>query len=123
MRDAPPPPMMRGSMMLDSRRIGIGAIVVGLLFMMIGALLVDASRNIPSTETDEATANRENLGRAWGPALSHVGAFAFVAGLLLTALFVETTDIFVRLFMLVLAFLALLLVLANSPTLFGPSVP
>jgi hypothetical protein len=120
MRDTPPPPMMRGPMMLlDSRRIGIGAVVFGLLFMMVGAVLVDASQNIPSTETPEAEANRENLGRAWGPGFAHFGAFLLVSGLLLTALFVEATDIFVRLFMLILAFLALLLVLANSPTLFG----
>jgi asparagine N-glycosylation enzyme membrane subunit Stt3 len=120
MQETPPPPMMSMRGLLDSRRIGIGLVVLGLLFMMAGALAGDASQNIPATETAEQTANRENLGRAWAPALGHIGAFFFVSGLLLMALFVQAQDIFVRLFLLILAFLALLLVLANSSTLFGP---
>lgn len=122
MQEAPPPPMsMRG--LLDARRIGIAFVALGLLFMMGGALAGDASQNIPATETPEATANRENLGRAWAPAIAHIGAFFFVSGLLLMALFVEAQDIFVRLFLLILAFLALLLVLADSTTLFGVPSP
>lgn len=119
MREAPPPPMMRASMMLDPRRLGILAIVIGLLFIMIGALFGDMSQNIPPNESAEAATHRANLGRAWSPGFAHFGAFVFVSGLLLTAMFVESVDIFVRLFLLILAFLALLLVLANSPTLFG----
>jgi len=45
--------------------------------------------------------------------------FFFVIGLVGAAVFVEDMDIFVRLFLLIVGFVALLLVLANSPTIFG----
>ena len=45
--------------------------------------------------------------------------FFFLLGLVAAAVFIEELDIFVRLFLLILAFVALLLVLANSPTIFG----
>src|SRR5437870_1470789 len=63
----PPPPMMRGPMMMDRRRLVGLAIVVGLVFLMIGALLVDASRaKFDLSESAEATKARENLGVVWG---------------------------------------------------------
>lgn len=118
----PPPPMMSAPMMMDRRKmLVIAAIGIGLLFLMVGAILVDASNQTILDETPEAAAARENLRTAWGPAVAHFGMFLFVAGLVAAALLLEEMDIIVRLFMLVLAFVALLLVLANSPTLFGPA--
>ena len=116
----PPPPMMRRPFMMDRKKtLVIAAIGIGLLFVMIGAILVDASNQIVINETPEAAAARENLRTAWGPAVAHFGMFLFVAGLVAAALLLEEMDIFVRLFMLIVAFVALLMVLANSPTIFG----
>ena len=116
----PPPPMMRGPMMMDRRRLVGLAIVVGLVFLMIGALLVDASRaKFDPSESAEATRARENLGVVWGPAVAHVGMFLFVIGLISAAVFFEDLDVFVRLFLVILSFLAVLLILAGSTTIFG----
>src|SRR2546429_9462198 len=44
----PPPPMMSAPMMMDRRKIMIAAVIaLGLLFLMIGAILVDVSRTAP----------------------------------------------------------------------------
>jgi len=116
----PPPPMMRGPMMMDRRRLVGLAIVLGLFFLMVGALLVDASHaKYDTTEPAEATRARQNLGVVWGPAVAHVGMFLFVIGLISAAVFFEELDIFVRLFLVILSFLAVLLILAGSTTIFG----
>jgi hypothetical protein len=50
--------------------------------------------------------------------------FLFVIGLLSAAIFFENLDVFVRLFLVILSFLAVLLILAGSKTIFGvPGVP
>jgi len=117
---APPPPMMSAPMMMDRRRMMIGLVIAfGLFLLMVGAILADMSNAQVLNETPEAIAARENLGLVWGPALAHAGMFFFVLGLVAAAVFIEEMDIFVRLFLLILAFVALLLVLANSPTIFG----
>jgi len=115
----PPPPVMRAPM--DRYRlVVIAAIGLGLLFLMAGAVLADMSNAVPgANDTQETQIARENLGRVWGPAVAHIGMFFFVSGLFLAALFLEDVDPFVRLFLLILGFVALLLVLANSPTIFG----
>jgi len=98
----------------------IGLVIAfGLFLLMVGAILADMSNAQVLNETPEAIAARENLGLVWGPALAHAGMFFFVLGLVAAAVFIEEMDIFVRLFLLILAFVALLLVLANSPTIFG----
>src|SRR5205807_372024 len=59
----PPPPMMRGPMMMDRRRLVGLAIVVGLVFLLAGAILVDESHARPNPgETQEALIAREHLG-------------------------------------------------------------
>jgi len=112
---------MSGPMMMDRRKMMIGlAIAFGLFLLFVGAVLVDMSHAAPNPgETAEAAIARENLGLVWGPAVAHAGMFFFVAGLVATAVFLEEVDPFVRLFLLILSFVALLLVLANSPTIFG----
>src|SRR6266699_944131 len=106
---APPPPMMSGMMMDRKKTMIAAAIVIGLFLLFVGAVLVDMSNAAPRPgETAEQTLAREDLGNVWGPAVAHAGMF-----------FVEDMDIFVRLFLLIVGFVALLLVLANSPTIFG----
>jgi len=116
----PPPPMMSAPMMMDRKKIMIAAVIaLGLLFLMVGAILVDMSKMVVINETQEAAAARANLGTVWGPAVAHFGIFLFVLGLFAAAVYAEDLDVFVRLFLLIVAFVALLLVLANSPTIFG----
>jgi hypothetical protein len=45
--------------------------------------------------------------------------FLFVIGLISAAVFFENLDVFVRLFLVILSFLAVLLILAGSTTIFG----
>src|SRR2546425_10182994 len=116
----PPPPMMSAPMMMDRRKVMIAAVIaLGLLFLMIGAILVDVSKMVVINETQEAAAARANLGTVWGPAGAHFGIFLLVLGSFAAAVYVEDLDVFVRLFLLIVAFVALLLFLANSPTIFG----
>lgn len=115
-----PPPMMRGPMMMDRKRLVGFAIVLGLFLLMIGATLVDASRARPNLgESQEATNARANLGQVWGPMVAHIGMFLFVIGLISAAIFFENLDVFVRLFLVILSLLAVLLILAGSTTIFG----
>lgn len=118
---APPPPMMSAPMMMDRTKVMVAAaIAFGLLFVAAGAIIADIGNTTPRAGEDPALADsRADLRNVWGPAVAHFGAFLFVLGLLGAAVFMEQSDVFVRLFLLVLAFVALLLVLANSPTLFG----
>lgn len=118
---ASPPPMMSGPMMMDRKKMLIGlAVVFGLFFLFVGAVLVDISHAAPRPgESTDAALSRQDLGTVWGPAVAHAGMFFFVAGLVAAAVFIEDMDAFVRLFLLIVAFVALLLVLASSPTIFG----
>ena len=116
---APPPPMMSGPMMMDRRRLVGAVIVIGLFLLFVGAILVDLSHASVPNETAEAAAARANLGLVWGPLVAHAGMFFLVLGLLAAAVFMEDMDVFVRLFLVILAFLALLLILASSSTIFG----
>lgn len=115
----PPPPMM----MMDRKKLLVGiAIAFGLFLLFVGSVLVDMSNAAvvdPGAEPDDQRVARENLGLVWGPAVAHAGMFFFIVGLIGAAVFIEEMDAFVRLFLLILAFVALLLVLASSPTIFG----
>ena len=110
-------------MMMDRKKMLVGlAVVVGLFLLFVGAVLIDLSNAAvanPGTEPADQRVARENLGLVWGPAVAHAGMFFFVAGLVAAAVFIEDMDAFVRLFLLIVAFVALLLVLASSPTIFG----
>jgi len=107
-------------MMDRNRLIVAGLIGLGLFFLAVGAILVDMSNmDYPSAAPPEVIASNNNLERVWGPAIAHFGALLFVGGLFWAAVFMDTADPFVRLFLLILGFVALLLVLANSPTIFG----
>lgn len=117
----PPPPMENAPMMMNRRKVMVAALIAaGLLFLMLGAILVDVSHTAPRPgEPADAALNRLDLGNVWGPAIAHFGIFLFVLGLVAAALMLEDIDVFVRLFLLIVSFVALLLVLAGSKTIFG----
>jgi len=109
-------------MMMDRKKMLVAALIAaGLLFLMIGAILVDVSRTVlaGTPPPPDQVISYTNLGRVWGPAVAHFGIFLFVLGLVAAALMLEDIDVFVRLFLLIVAFVALLLVLAGSTTIFG----
>jgi hypothetical protein len=117
---APPPPMMSAPMTMDRRRMLVAAsIVFGLFLLFVGAILINLSNAAHGTETPDQMNARLNLGLVWGPAVAHIGMFFFIVGIIGAAMFLEELDIFVRLFLLIVAFVALLLILAKSPTIFG----
>jgi hypothetical protein len=109
----PPPPMMSAPMN-RKRMLIVASIVFGLFLLFLGAVLIDAS-NLAS---QRGTPGGTDLATAWGPAVAHAGMFFFVVGLIAAAVFLEELDMFVRLFLLIVAFVAILLVLAGSPTIF-----
>ncbi|MGQ0797891.1 MAG: hypothetical protein ACT4OI_08540 [Methanobacteriota archaeon] len=103
-----------------NRLIVAGLIGLGLFFLAIGAILVDMSNMAyPTAPPAEVIASNNNLANVWGPAIAHFGILLFVGGLFWASVFMDTADPFVRLFLLILGFVALLLVLANSPAIFG----
>jgi len=113
---------MSAPMMMDRKKMLVAALIAaGLLFLMIGAILVDVSRTVlaGTPPPPDQVISYTNLGRVWGPAVAHFGIFLFVLGLVAAALMLEDIDVFVRLFLLIVAFVALLLVLAGSTTIFG----
>src|SRR5437870_4537830 len=102
----PPPPMMSAPMMMDRKRmLVIGSIVFGLFLLFLGAAIVDSSHLTADLNTP-AGADRANV---WGPVVAHAGIFFFVVGLVGAAILLEDLDNFVRLFLLIVAFVALFL--------------
>jgi hypothetical protein len=112
---------MMGASMLFNRRTFVGILVfLGLLFLFVGAALTDLSRATPPQNeppADEIT--RLNYGLVWGPLAAHFGMFLLILGLLTAAVFFRDLDVFARLFLLILAFVSVLLILAGSTTVFG----
>jgi hypothetical protein len=108
-------------MMMDRNRLIVTVLIgLGLLLLAIGAILVDsAQQTYVGGPTPEQAVQNANLENFWGPAVAHFGIFLFVGGLFWAAVFMESADPFVRLFLLILGFVALLLVLAGSNTIFG----
>src|SRR2546428_11400827 len=104
-------PMVRGR----KKVLSAAAIFPGLFLLAWGAWLGAAS----NWAWNANAASGADLKTAWSPAVAQAGMFFFIVGLLGAAIFVEDIDIFVRLFLLIIAFVALLLVLAGSTTIFG----
>src|SRR5205809_7878285 len=116
----PPPPMMRGPMFMDRRRLVGLMIILGLFLLLVGAMLTDLSRTrVAGTAPPEAIAARENLGLVWGLLAGHWGMFFLVFGLPSAAVFVEDIDVLARLFLILLGFFAILLILATATSIFG----
>src|SRR5207245_9366077 len=94
----PPPPMMSAPMMMDRKKIMIAAVIaLGLLFLMVGAMLVDLSKTVlPSTATPDQVIAQENLGRVWGPLIAHFGIFLVLLRLLDAAVYAAEFVTFLR---------------------------
>jgi hypothetical protein len=114
---APPPPMMN-PMMSRNRMMGLLVylvIGVGLLLLAAGATMSLLSRetvtNPPAWQADWAN--------VWGPAVWNFGMFIFLGGLIGFTMMNEQMDPFVRLFAMVILFVAVLLVLVRSLFIFG----
>jgi hypothetical protein len=115
-----PSPMMGGPMTMDRRRIVGILIFLGLLLLFVGAVLTDSSRATPVPGESQADlAARADRGLVLGPAFAHAGMFLFIVGLLGAAVYFEDLDVFARLFLMILAFISVLLILAGSTTIFG----
>ncbi len=97
----------------------VGSIGLGLLLLMAGGVVFNLGNARVINETQAQQYARENQQNVWAPILWDVGMLFFVGGLVLAGLLLEEVDPFVRLFLLILAFIALLLVLASPTTIFG----
>ncbi len=115
----PPPPMMQPSMMSRNRMMVVLAIGLGLLLLMAGGVVFNLGNARVANDTTDQQIGRYNQQHVWAPVLVDVGMLFFVGGLVLAALILEELDPFVRLFLLILAFIALLLILASPSTIFG----
>lgn len=114
-----PPPMMQQSMMSRNRMLIVGAIGLGLLLLMAGGVLFNLGAARVVNDTPDQQVSRYNLQNVWAPVLWDIGMLFFVGGLVLAVIGMEEMDPFVRLFLLILAFVALLLILAKPTTIFG----
>lgn len=114
------PSTMRGLMMDRNRLIVAVGIALGLFLIALGAILFDiGNQAFVGGPTPEQAVTNQNLQQVWGPLLTHLGFFFLIGGLFWGAIFLESSDPFIRLILLILGLIALLLVLANSPTIFG----
>ncbi len=121
MMQGPPPPMMMQRMVSRSRLIVLGMVGLGLFLLFIGAAFMNAGHTSypnPPGPTPEQTANNLNLVQVWGPTFMAFGLFLLVGGLLFAVAALEDLDVFVRLFLMILAFVAVLLILASPATFF-----
>lgn len=110
--------MMSRPMVSRTRLIVIVAVGLGLFLLFIGAAFINAGHTVYVNPTAEQTANNANLVAVWGPTFMAFGLFLLVGGLLFGAAGLEDLDLFVRLFMMILAFVAVLLILASPATFF-----
>lgn len=90
----------------------IALVGLGLLLLAVGGLMINLGMN-PSGPNP-------SLVTTWGPSVIDFGLFLFIGGLVLSALGMENLDVFIRLFLLILAFIALLMILASPFTYFVP---
>lgn len=118
MMQGPPPPMMMQRIVSRYRLIVVGAIFLGLLFLTLGGAFINAGHTTYANQTSEQTINNENLVNVWGPTFMDFGLFFLVGGLLFAIAVLEDVDVFVRLFLMILAFVAVLLILAAPGNFF-----
>jgi len=95
------------------------AVGLGLFLIMAGAIVAKLGDQKFVNQTNEQTIANDNLKNVWGPILINAGMFFFVSGLVFAAIALAELDPLVRLFLLIVAFVALLLILVRSPTVFG----
>ncbi len=83
----------------------VGLVGLGLLLIAAGGIVMNVGANPSGTNASMVT--------TYGPVVIDVGLFLFIGGIVLAALVLENLDVFVRLFLMILAFVALLMILAN----------
>lgn len=113
MMQAPPSPMTQQAMVSRNRLIVMGLVFFGLLFLMVGGAVINAGH-----ATNNNPNGNPDLVAIWGPTMMDIGLFFLVSGLLFAVAALEDLDVFVRLFLMVLAFVAVLLILASPATFF-----
>jgi hypothetical protein len=109
--ETPPPPMMRGYGMSRTQMVVVAAVGLGLLLLAAGTVVVNLGKNPGALNAGLVT--------TYGPIIMDIGLWLLVGGIILAAVVLDNLDVFVRLFLLILAFVALLLVIAN-PSAFFP---
>lgn len=107
---APPPPMMPTYGTSRVQWIVMGVVGLGLLLLAVGGVVINLGHN--------PTGPNDSLVTTWGPSVMDFGLFLLVGGLILGAVALENLDVFIRLFLLILAFVALLMILASPATFF-----
>ncbi len=105
-------------MVSRNRLIAVALVFLGLVFLVVGAGTINAGHTTIVNPTADQTANNLNLVTVWGPTFFDIGLFLLVAGLLFAVVALEDLDVFVRLFLMILAFVAVLLILASPATFF-----
>ena len=88
----------------------IGGVGFGLFLLAVGGVVINLGHN--------PTGPNDSLVTTWGPTVMDFGLFLLVGGLILGAILLENLDVFIRLFLLILAFVALLMILASPTTFF-----
>lgn len=88
----------------------MGAVGLGLLLLAVGGVVINLGNNPSGPNSSLVT--------TWGPSVMDFGLFLLVGGLVLGAVALDSLDIFIRLFLLILAFVALLMILASPATFF-----
>jgi len=83
---------------------------LGLLLIAVGGVVINLGHNPDGLNPSLVT--------TWGPSIIDFGLFLFIGGLILAAVVLENLDIFIRLFLLILAFVVLLMILASPFTYF-----
>jgi len=110
MMETPPPPMMRGYGMSRNQLAVVAAVGLGLLLLAVGMVVVNLGNN-PSGPN-------QSLVLTWGPIVMDFGLWLLVGGILLAAVTLDNLDVFIRLFLMIVAFVVLLLVIANPKGFF-----
>lgn len=110
MMETPPPPMMRGYGMSRAQLAVVAAVGLGLLLLAIGTVVVNLGMNPSGPNAGLVT--------TYGPIIMDFGLWLLVGGIILAAVTMDNLDVFIRLFLMILAFVALLLVVANPKGFF-----
>lgn len=93
----------------------VALVGLGLLLIAIGGAMINLGNNPDSPN--------QAMVRSYGPLVIDFGLFLLIAGLLLGAMILENMDVFIRLFLLILAFVALLMILASPFSYFAAPFP
>ncbi len=89
----------------------VALVGLGLLLLAVGGMMINLGNN--------PTGANPSMVQSYGPVVIDLGLFLFIGGLVLGAIALESLDVFIRLFLLILAFIALLMILASPFTYFA----